>query len=240
VISGTPTAAGTSAVTVTLQDSAGTQVSKALSIAVAAPGLVINTASLTAGTEGTAYSLTLSGSGGTPAYSWSATGLPAGLACSAAGVISGTPASSGSFTVVVKLSDSAGASVTKSLSLSLTALPENETSYPYPSGTLIRTMVLIDDPDHNPQDSFTIAPGLYGFHFYPTADGGSADPDISNYKVYRVTAASTCLGRSTTIYDDGIGTIYTWHIYINGTIVASSNSWVSNRACRISIYKIKD
>ena len=47
------------------------------------------------GQVGTAYSQTLTASGGTPPYTWSAAGLPPGIVLSAAGVLSGTPASVG-------------------------------------------------------------------------------------------------------------------------------------------------
>jgi Putative Ig domain len=55
---------------------------------------------------GTAVSLTLSASGGTAPYTWSATGLPTGLSISSGGVISGTPSVVGSFSVTVTAHDS--------------------------------------------------------------------------------------------------------------------------------------
>ncbi|HEY7223797.1 MAG TPA: putative Ig domain-containing protein [Micromonosporaceae bacterium] len=52
------------------------------------------------GTVGTATSLTLHASGGTGSYTWSATGLPAGLSInSGSGVISGTPTTANTYTV---------------------------------------------------------------------------------------------------------------------------------------------
>ncbi|MFU8851541.1 ExeM/NucH family extracellular endonuclease [Micromonospora sp. SL1-18] len=54
--------------------------------------------------------LTLSASGGTAPYAWTATGLPAGLAISSAGVVSGTPTAAGTSSVTVTATDSTGAS----------------------------------------------------------------------------------------------------------------------------------
>lgn len=65
------------------------------------------------GVTGTAYSCTLTASGGIPPYSWSvlsritARNLPPGLTLSSAGVISGTPSTAGSFTATVQVQDSA-------------------------------------------------------------------------------------------------------------------------------------
>ncbi|MBC7799822.1 MAG: carbohydrate-binding protein, partial [Gemmatimonadaceae bacterium] len=78
------------------------------------------------GQQGQAFSYTLPAGTFTDAdneaLSYSATGLPGGLTISAAGVISGTPTTSGTFTTVVRASDGQ-ASTTTNLALTLTAAP---------------------------------------------------------------------------------------------------------------------
>ena len=73
-----------------------------------APVAVANPGSK-ASTVGTAVSLQLSASGGTSPYTWTATGLPAGLSISSTGLISGTPSAAGSFSVTATAKDSAAA-----------------------------------------------------------------------------------------------------------------------------------
>ena len=121
VISGTPTAAGSFSVTVQATDSAQVTATKALTITVTA-ALTITTATLPNGTVGTSYTATtLAATGGSPPYSWSASGLPSGLSMSSAGVISGTPTASGSFSVTVKVTDSAQATATQAFTIAVTA-----------------------------------------------------------------------------------------------------------------------
>jgi hypothetical protein len=137
-ISGTPSSPGQGAVTVQVKDSANATATKALSINVAPAALAITTASLPDGTVGSAYSQSLSASGGTGVYQWSvSSGVPpAGLALSPGGVVTGTPTTPGlgSFTVQVK--DSANATVTKALSINVAAAALTITTASLPGGTV--------------------------------------------------------------------------------------------------------
>ena len=58
------------------------------------------------GTVGTAASLQLSATGGTAPYTWSVSGLPAGLSANSSGLISGTPTTPGTSTVTATVTDS--------------------------------------------------------------------------------------------------------------------------------------
>jgi hypothetical protein len=68
-------------------------------------------------TVGTVISpLQLTASGGTAPYTWTATGLPPGLTISTAGSITGTPTTSGTYSVTVTATDSVGATGVASFS----------------------------------------------------------------------------------------------------------------------------
>ncbi|HEY7048972.1 MAG TPA: putative Ig domain-containing protein [Jatrophihabitantaceae bacterium] len=75
------------------------------------PGPVtVNNPGNQTGTVGTAVSLQMSASGGTAPYTWSATGLPAGLSInSSSGLISGTPTTATTYNVTVTATDSTNA-----------------------------------------------------------------------------------------------------------------------------------
>jgi hypothetical protein len=77
---------------------------RTLTIVIHEPAAIL-TDSLPAGRPGVAYSFTLQALG-QPPFTWSAQGLPPGLSISPQGVISGTPAAAGSYTVVFSVQDS--------------------------------------------------------------------------------------------------------------------------------------
>jgi hypothetical protein len=136
IISGTPTASGSFPVTVQATDSAKATATKAFTITVAA-ALTITTATLPNGAVGTAYTATtLAATGGTPPYTWSASGLPSGLSISSAGVISGTPAVAGSFSVTLKVTDSAQATATQAFTITITAALTITTASPLSGATV--------------------------------------------------------------------------------------------------------
>jgi hypothetical protein len=128
-ISGTPTTAGSYNVTVKVTDAAAYQATAVVAIVIAAAAcgscqpLGITTASVPAGTVGSAYSATLAASGGTSPYTWSISAgqLPPGLTlASATGVISGTPSSAGAYSLTAMVTDSASPHNTASQTYTLT------------------------------------------------------------------------------------------------------------------------
>ncbi|HLY61971.1 MAG TPA: putative Ig domain-containing protein [Terriglobia bacterium] len=87
----------------------------------AAGPLAISSTSIPGGFAGTAYSASLAASGGTGPYTWSVSSgaLPPGLALSAAGTISGTPTTSGTYSFVGTVKDSVSQSATYTYSTSI-------------------------------------------------------------------------------------------------------------------------
>ena len=80
-----------STLTFTVTDNAGHTASATIQLTVQPAALAITTATLPDAQVGVPYSFQLTESGGTPPYTWTETGLPAGLTMSPAGLISGTP-----------------------------------------------------------------------------------------------------------------------------------------------------
>ena len=128
VISGTTTQTGTVTVAVQVSDSAASPqtATQNLSLTIQPP-LTITTTALPDGIASKAYTgPAMAATGGTPAYHWSATGLPTGLTMDAnTGVISGTTTQTGTATVVVQVADSTtptAQTATKNLSLTIAPL----------------------------------------------------------------------------------------------------------------------
>src|SRR5436190_8274843 len=105
-LSGTPTAAGNFSFAVQASDTAAPPQQsdpKILSLTVNEPPLVITSSqTLQRGVVTSLYNNTLTASGGAPPYIWQVetggTGLPPNVTLSSTGVLSGTPASAGTFT----------------------------------------------------------------------------------------------------------------------------------------------
>ena len=89
------------------------------------PGVLrITTTSLPTARVGQFYSVTVFASGGTPPYTFgfrpaTINSLPPGLDGTGAGIISGVPTAAGNYSVQIRVSDSAGASTTLAINLSV-------------------------------------------------------------------------------------------------------------------------
>lgn len=121
-----PGYAGVDTFTYTATSTAGTSAPATVTITVLPASIVLNPVTgtvLPAGTTGAAYTYSVSASGGTAPFSWSAAGLPAGLSMGAStGVISGVPDSAAVGSAVsVTATDSTGATATATYTLSINA-----------------------------------------------------------------------------------------------------------------------
>ena len=145
VISGTPTAAGTSSFTVRVADAGGQSDTQPLSITISTvppppTPPAITTTTLPAGTVGEFYSQPVQVTGGTGALTWSiiAGALPANLNLNSTnGTISGTPSAAGTSSFTVLVQDSGGLSDTQALSIKINPpAPPKITTTTLPAGTL--------------------------------------------------------------------------------------------------------
>ncbi len=167
-ITGTPTTPGTYPFTVQVTDGASANDTQALSITIApAAALAITTTSVADGTVDSAYSQTVTATGGSTPYSWNVVSgsLPPGLSLSPSGTpsatISGTPTTEGTFAFTVQVGDAAAATDTQALSITVgpaappggspafgsagtaTAALAAELAVPYPSGVVPNDLVIL-------------------------------------------------------------------------------------------------
>ncbi|EOL8944656.1 autotransporter domain-containing protein [Cronobacter dublinensis] len=102
-------------------NSAGDSADATVSLTIVAPTTVTiapASGALPPATTGSAWSQTLSATGGSAPYTWTAHGLPAGISLNAAtGALSGTPTTAGSFTFSVTVKEAGNVSATASYTL---------------------------------------------------------------------------------------------------------------------------
>nr|WP_105605239.1 cadherin-like beta sandwich domain-containing protein [Cronobacter sakazakii] len=112
---------GSDSFTYNASNSAGTSANATASLTITAPAAVtISPASgaLAPATVGSAWSQNVSVTGGTAPYTWTAHGLPAGITHNrATGALSGTPTTSGSFSISLTAQDASGVSSTVTYTL---------------------------------------------------------------------------------------------------------------------------
>ncbi len=145
LITGTPTASGSSVFTAQVQDATGLKTTGVFGITIAAAQgtLSLTTAMLPNGTVGIPYSATIGVTGGNAPYACVFTSgtLPAGLSLSGC-VVSGTPTLAGTSNLVVKATDSSSPSINVSgpeaitiapagLAISTGTLPNGTVAVPY-------------------------------------------------------------------------------------------------------------
>ena len=128
VISGTPTSGGNFNFTLTVTDARQATNSKIFTIVVSggtSSKLTVTTTSLPSATVGQGYIQSLSATGGTPPYQWSAASgqIPAGLSLSSNGTIFGTPTTAGTSSISVQVTDASGATASGTVTMTINPTP---------------------------------------------------------------------------------------------------------------------
>jgi hypothetical protein len=141
-VTGTPTAIGTSPLTIRAADSSSPALSTTgnVSITISASTLGISSGTLPGGTVGTVYSATIPVTGGTSPYTCAlASGtLPAGLTLGAGCTVTGTPTTAGTSTATITIKDASNPQQTITPTISITIAPSamSLSSGTLPSGTV--------------------------------------------------------------------------------------------------------
>jgi hypothetical protein len=205
-ISGTPTIGGLSSFTIQVADSESTPQKATLpaSIAVSGGRLAITTASLPAGTDGSAYDQTLAASGGVPPFTWSvgtSPALPAGLSlASSTGAISGTPTGVSATSPQFTVTDAARNTASVNLQFVVNPAPGTMPTGPYTflfSGTSPKGSVAV-----------TGTFSLSGSGSPYTVTGGEFDENTNSNTTSAANATPTVIiGGTLTNGTDGLGTL---------------------------------
>ena len=142
VLSGTPTQSGAFTFQVQVQDASGCTSTITVTLTVNCNVITVTPGMLPDGLAGAAYSQMFAAAGAVAPVTFAVTAgtLPGGLTLSPAGVLSGTPTTSGTFTFTVTATDAAGCAGLVSITLTITcptitlspaSLPGGTTGTPY-------------------------------------------------------------------------------------------------------------
>lgn len=176
---------------------------------VAAPGgLAITTQNLPVGTVNSAYSTTLTATGGQPPYTWSVAGtLPNGLTlATGTGQIGGTPTASGSFGFSITVKDNAGATQSQNFTIiinSTTSSGFSISNASFPNGVVNQSysQVLLSSggcvSPFAPRPIFSLASGTLptGLGIQPNSDGTQSltgKPTVTGTFNFTLSAKDAC------------------------------------------------
>ncbi len=159
VLSGTPTTGGNYTFTIRATDSAFCSTAHEYTMNVGCPTITLSPSTLANGTQNSAYSATITASGGANPYTFAvSTGsIPAGLTLSTAGLLSGTPSAAGESNFTVIATDSNGC--TGSLAYTLTVSAACDTGV-----TLDQQQASTNGGYSNAQAGYTLAQTFTASH----------------------------------------------------------------------------
>jgi hypothetical protein len=130
VVSGLPTTSGISNFTITATDANTCTASRAYSVTINCPTIILSPTTLTSGTTNVAYNQTIISTGGTAPYTFSVTSgsLPAGITLSSGGILSGTTTIAGTSSITITSTDANSCTGTQAYSLTINAPSSSSTS----------------------------------------------------------------------------------------------------------------
>lgn len=128
-LTGTPTQAGASSVTVMVRDGSAQEATRQLPILVLEP-IEVAATTLPVATQGRSYAAQLVATGGDGTYAWDVQSgaLPSGMELTSGGALTGTPGNAGTFTFTARVTDGADRVATRSLSLTVEPAPTIQTT----------------------------------------------------------------------------------------------------------------
>jgi hypothetical protein len=224
VVSGVPTATAsgmTLAFKVADSDSPAQSSTANLSLSIAA-SLGITTASLPNGQVGSAYSATLTATGGALPLSWTLTAgtLPTGLALNAAtGVISGTPNATAARTpLTFMVTDSGSTAQTKTVALTMNVSPATITIAVSPARaglTVTQALSVSATTNDNAGVTWSVSPAGGSFNPGASLNGAlvtfTAAPAAGLYTLTATSVTDTSLSASLTVGVTDLPGVYTYH-----------------------------
>ncbi|MBI4750696.1 MAG: SBBP repeat-containing protein [Acidobacteria bacterium] len=138
VISGTPSAIGTSQFTVQVQEGNQCRGSQTYTLTISCPSISLSPTTLPGGASGSTYNQSLSASGGQQPYTFtiSAGSLPAGLTLNPTGLISGIPLVAGTAQVSIQVQDAMGCVGSQTYPMAVTCPAATILPATLPTGTV--------------------------------------------------------------------------------------------------------
>ncbi len=209
VISGTPTTTGPASFTIGASDNNDASLTGSQDYTVNInPAITFTTTALPGATSGTAYSQTVSATGGTGSLSYTVTtgSLPTGLTLApSTGAISGTPTSTGSSSFVVTATDSVGATGTENYSINVNP-PITFSTLALPTATLNTAYTQqVSATGGTGTLTYSLASGTLpaGLNLLPSG-GITGTPTTAGSSNFTVKAADTAGASATESYTLGV------------------------------------
>jgi len=210
VLSGTPSATGAFTFTVTITDTAGATGTRTYAALNINPLPTVGTTTVPDWTIGRPYTQTLvtTAATGTAPFTWAISGgvQPTSLNLSAAGVLSGTPSATGSFTFTVTETDAAGATASQTYTaekinplptIATLSVPSWTVNRAYPSTTLLTTAAT-----GTPPFTWSISAGIQPTSLNLSAGGVlSGIPTVTGTYSFTVTATDAAGATASQAYN---------------------------------------